>query len=219
VVALRRDIEDAPAAVEASIARALPLPLFVKPCNMGSSVGVSKVKAWVELGEALREAARYDRRVLVEEGVEGAREIEVAVLGNDAPEASVPGEIVPGAEFYDYRAKYLDDSSTLHIPADLPAATTARVRDLALRAFRAVDGAGMARVDFFYQGQADRLLVNEINTIPGFTKISMYPKLWEATGVPYADLVDRLVDLAIERHRDRARSATSYAGKPPGPSA
>lgn len=205
----RRDLEDEPAAAEARVAEAFSLPVFVKPCNLGSSVGVTKVKRWEDLGDALREAASYDRRVLVEEGVK-ARELEVSVLGNDRPQASVPGEILPGAEFYDYRAKYLDEGSELRIPAPVPSEVRERIQDLAVRAFRAVDGAGMARVDFFYVEAEDRLLVNEINTIPGFTKISMYPKLWEASGLPYEALIDRLIELAIERHQDKQRNRTSF---------
>jgi D-alanine-D-alanine ligase len=213
-VVLRRDIESDLAAVEAEIASHLPLPVFVKPCNLGSSVGVCKVKRPEELGEALREAAQYDRKVLVEEGVD-AREVEVAVLGNDRPEASVPGEVVPGAEFYDYRAKYIDEGSRLLIPAPLGAEVEKEIRDLAGRAFHAIDACGMARVDFFFEDRpGGRLLVNEINTIPGFTRISMYPKLWEASGLPYPALVDRLIELALERHADRARSRVSYTLPP-----
>jgi D-alanine-D-alanine ligase len=198
------------AAAEAE-ALALGLPLFVKPANLGSSVAVSKVKHAGELGAALDKAFAYDRKVLVEAGVD-AREVEVAVLGNGSPEASLPGEIVPDREFYDYDSKYASDSRTeLHIPAPLPEPVAAEVRALGLRAFRAVDAAGYARVDFFLERATGRLLVNEINTIPGFTSISMFPKLWQASGLPYAELVARLVELGIERHDERSRLTTDYA--------
>jgi len=155
------------------------------------------------------DAARYDRRVVVERGLV-AREIEVSVLGNDQPEASVPGEIVPSDEFYSYRAKYLDDTSRLVIPAPLDAATADRARELARQAFRAIDGSGMARVDFLLETQSGDLFLSEINTIPGFTSISMYPKLWEADGLPYASLMDRLIELAMERHMQKADLVRTY---------
>lgn len=155
------------------------------------------------------EAARYDRRVLVERGVD-CREIEVSVLGNDTPQVSIPGEIIPAAEFYSYEAKYHDDRSQLHIPAPLPPDTVKQVQSLALRAYRAIDCAGMARVDFLLDKDTDELFLNEVNTIPGFTKISMYPKLWDASGVPYQDLVDRLIDLALERKADRDRTERRF---------
>ena len=180
--------------------RALGRPLFVKPANMGSSVGVAKVSSPAELDRALDEAFGFDRKVLLEAFVKG-REIECAVLGNEDPKASVPGEIVPRHEFYSYEAKYLDDEGAeLCIPADLDPATTERVRELAVRTFRTLCCEGMARVDVFLTGD-DELVVNEINTIPGFTRISMYPKLWAATGVSYPELVDTLLDLALERAR------------------
>jgi D-alanine-D-alanine ligase len=190
-------------AVEAR-ATGLGLPLFVKPSSLGSSVGISKVREWAAFPDAMSEALSYDRKVLLEQAVEGAREIECSVLGNDDPVASVPGEVVPGADWYDYRAKYLDEGSSLEIPARLPTEVAKRIRRMAVAAFQAVECAGMARVDFFYQ-PPDEVLVNEINTIPGFTRISMYPKLWEASGLSYAELVDRLVALAIERHEAEAR--------------
>jgi D-alanine-D-alanine ligase len=177
-------------------------PCFVKPANLGSSVGVSKAHDAVELPEAIEEAFRHDAKILVEPFVDG-REIEVAVLGNHHPEASVPGEIVPSSEFYDYRAKYIDGRSERYIPAPLPPAAAARCRDLAVQAFLALECAGMARVDFFYERQGGRVLVNEINTLPGFTPISMYPKLWEASGLTYGDLIDRLLRLAVERWQER----------------
>jgi D-alanine-D-alanine ligase len=202
-VVLEREWTEDPEAVEARVA-GLGLPVFVKPASLGSSVGISKVRTLEELPAAMRDALAYDRKVVVEAGVEGAREIECAVLGNDEPVASVPGEIVPGAEWYDYRAKYLEEGTDLHIPADLPAEVAHRVQRMAVAAFHAVGCAGMARVDFFYRAP-DELLVNEINTIPGFTRISMYPKLWEASGLSYPELVDRLVELALERSELEAR--------------
>jgi D-alanine-D-alanine ligase len=179
--------------------------MFAKPANMGSSVGISKIHGPEEFAAALDWAARYDHRLLVEQGVD-ARECECAVLGNDEPEASVVGEVVPGNEFYDYRAKYVDDNSDLIIPAALPPHIAEEVRGLSVEAFRAIGGAGMARVDFFVARDLSQVWVNEINTIPGFTRISMYPKLWEASGVPYSDLLDRLIQLALERHGDRQRN-------------
>lgn len=201
-----------PAASLARIEAALRYPLFVKPANMGSSIGISKARDVAELAAALTEAARYDRRLLVEEAAPNAREIECSVLGNDDPIASIPGEVVPSNEFYDYAAKYVDGDSQLLIPAPLPDPLTARVRELALQAYQALDAAGLARVDFLLDGKSHDLFINEVNTMPGFTIISMYPKLWEATGLSYAELVDRLIDLALERHADKARSLTTYAG-------
>lgn len=185
-------------------------PLFVKPANLGSSVGVSKVRSRAQLADAIQLACAYDRRVLVEMGVDRAREIEVSVLGNDEPIASVPGEIVPGNEFYDYEAKYSDGGSQLLIPADLPEAQAEEVRRLAVRAFRALDCAGLARVDFLLSRQGE-LYLNELNTMPGFTRSSMYPKLWEASGIPLPELVRRLVELALERHADRRSNRISRA--------
>jgi D-alanine-D-alanine ligase len=179
--------------------RGLGLPVFVKPAALGSSVGITKVKAWEGLTAAMEDALGHGRKVVVEASAEGMREIECAVLGNDDPVASVPGEIVPGAEFYDYRAKYVDEGTKLEVPARLAERTSARIQEMAVDAFRAVDAAGMARVDFFVREPND-VVVNEINTIPGFTTISMYPRMWEASGLSYPELVDRLVDLAIERH-------------------
>jgi D-alanine-D-alanine ligase len=187
--------------------RALGLPVFVKPATLGSSVGISKVKSWEDLAGAMEEALSYARKVVVEVSAEGAREIECAVLGNDEPRASVPGEIIPDGEWYDYRAKYVDRGTKLEIPARLDPAVTQRIQLMAVAAFRVIDGTGMARVDFFYR-EPDDIVVNEINTIPGFTTVSMYPKMWAASGVSYPALVDRLVELAIERHekeRKRAR--------------
>lgn len=203
-VVYEREWEEDHQAVEAR-ALALGLPLFVKPATLGSSVGVTKVKHLDELPAAVEEALSYARKALVERSVEGAREIECAVLGNDDPVASVPGEVIPGAEFYDYWAKYVNEGSRLEIPARLPPEVTEEVQRAAIAAFRAIDAAGMARVDFFYR-EPDEILVNEINTIPGFTHISMYPKLWEASGLSYAELVDRLIELAIERYRKERKA-------------
>jgi D-alanine-D-alanine ligase len=187
----------------------LGFPVFVKPVNLGSSVGISKAKNRAELEAAIDLAATFDRKVIVEAAVPKAREIECAVLGNDEPEASVPGEIVPSREFYDYQAKYFDDKSRLIIPAPLSSAQTAEVRRLAIDAFRAVDCAGMARVDFLLAGGSQKLFVSEINTIPGFTTISMYAKLWAASGLEYPALLDRLVDLALARHAEKQQLRTS----------
>jgi D-alanine-D-alanine ligase len=184
-------------------------PLFVKPANLGSSVGVSKARNRTELIAAIDLAAEYDRKILVEAAVPHAREIEVSVLGNHDPIASIPGEIVPGHEFYSYEAKYLDDSSRLIIPAELSEEQVHQVQEMALTAFRALDGEGLARVDFLMDGETGAFYLNEINTMPGFTRISMYPKLWEASGVPYPELVHRLVQLAIERYDERSRNRTT----------
>jgi D-alanine-D-alanine ligase len=187
----------------------LGLPLFVKPANLGSSVGISKAKSPEDLPRAIEHALEFDRKVVIEWGVPDAREIECAVLGNDEPQASVPGEVIPGREFYDYTAKYLDEGSRTVIPADLSAAEVAEVQRLAIGAFRAIDGAGMSRVDFLLSRSSGSLYLNEINTIPGFTAISMFAKMWEASGVTYAALVDRLIQLALERHADKQRLRTS----------
>jgi D-alanine-D-alanine ligase len=188
---------------------ALGLPVFVKPAALGSSVGITKVTTADDLPAAVEEALSYGPKVLIEHGIEGGREIECSVLGNDDPVASVPGEILPAGEFYDYEAKYVDEhGATLDVPARLPAAVIEEIQRMAVTAFRAIDCSGMARVDFFLRGR-DELFVNEINTIPGFTTISMYPKLWEASGLSYRDLIDRLVELAVERHeRERKRGRT-----------
>jgi D-alanine-D-alanine ligase len=179
-------------------------PLFVKPANLGSSVGITKVKAWKGLAPALKTAFLYDRKIVVEQGVD-CREFECAVLGNDDPQASVLGEILPANEFYDYDDKYLLNKTGFVLPADVPAAISGRARRLAVEAFRACEASGMARVDFFMEKKTGRLLLNEINTIPGFTAISMYPKLWAASGIPFPELVDRLIVLALERHRLKKR--------------
>ena len=202
---LRRDWERDPAGVRRQVEKRLRYPLFVKPANLGSSVGITKVHKPEELPAALDRAGQYDRKILLEKAVD-AREIECAVLGNDDPQASVPGEIVPVNEFYDYEAKYIKEGNELLIPAPLTPRQTRRVQDLAVRAFRAIDCAGMGRVDFLLDRKTGRFFLLEINTIPGFTSISMYPKLWEASGVPYPQLLDRLIELALERHRDKTRT-------------
>ncbi len=200
--------------MQATIAQAehmTPYPIFVKPANLGSSVGVSKCNNRSDLIEGILEAARYDRRILIQHGV-NAREIEVSVLGNDQPEASVPGEVIPSREFYSYEAKYIDNASQLLIPAPIPPAATEKIRQLAVQAFRAIDCQGMARVDFLLDKDTGEIYLNELNTIPGFTQISMYPKLWEASGLPYAKLVDRLIELALERKADRQKTSYRYDG-------
>jgi D-alanine-D-alanine ligase len=191
-----------PELVTKEIEESLGYPCFVKPANLGSSVGISKVHAREELGTAIDTAARYDRKILIEEGIP-AREIECAVLGNADPEASVVGEVVPCKEFYDYEAKYLIEGSELLIPAPLDGKTTREVQTLARRAFQALDVAGLARADFFVHKDTGRVYLNELNTMPGFTEISMYPKLWEASGLPYAALIDRLIQLGFERQTER----------------
>jgi len=188
-------------------------PLFVKPANLGSSVGITKCNNKADLGEGLMEAAIYDRRVLIERGV-NAREIEVSVLGNDVPMASVPGEVLPSREFYSYESKYIDGTSGLRIPAPLPAGISENIRQMAITAYKAIDCAGMARVDFFVEKGTDDIYLNEINTIPGFTSISMYPKLWEASGLSFPQLVDRLVELAIERKNDRDNTERNFRRLP-----
>ncbi|HEU5351831.1 MAG TPA: D-alanine--D-alanine ligase family protein [Terracidiphilus sp.] len=214
VTLLRPEWESAPRKAIARIEAALGYPVFVKPANLGSSVGISKAHHRKELGPALALAARYDRKLIVEEGVGGgkgrARELEVAVLGNDDPQASVVGEIIPGKEFYDYEAKYLAEGSVPVIPAQLTGAEARGIRTMAVEAFRACDLSGLARVDFLMEpGGRRRIFLNEVNTMPGFTQISMYPKLWEATGLPYRDLITRLIELALERHADKARTRFS----------
>jgi len=183
--------------------------MFVKPANLGSSVGISKAKDAAGLRQAIELAAQFDRKVVVEAAVADAREIECAVLGNDEPESSVPGEVIPGREFYDYEAKYLDNTSQTVIPADLPEVTAAEVRRLSIAAFQAIDCAGLARVDFLLSRSTGALVINEINTLPGFTTISMYSKMWEASGVSYPQLIDRLVALALERHAVKQQLRTS----------
>ena len=213
VLVKRKEWDADPEGVMNRVEAALGYPIFTKPANLGSSVGISKCHDRAGLAAGLAEAARYDRKLLVEVAVPAAREIEVSVLGNDDPSASVPGEIIPSREFYSYEAKYIDDgenASQLLIPAPVPPETAERARDLAVRAYKAIDCCGMARADFLLSGETGELYVNELNTIPGFTVISMYPKLWEASGIPYPELIDRLIELALERYQDKRRSETSY---------
>jgi D-alanine-D-alanine ligase len=206
----RKRWQNDPQACIDEIEAAFVYPLFVKPANLGSSVGISKARNAAQLAEALDLAAQFDRKLLVEAAVPHARELEVSVLGNDEPVASVPGEIVPGNEFYDYNAKYVDDNSDLRIPADVDSETVKRLQVLAVRAFQVLDCAGLARVDFLMNGESGELYLNEVNTMPGFTRISMYPKLWEASGIAYPELVDRLVQLALERYTDRQANKTTH---------
>ncbi|MBP1653519.1 MAG: D-alanine--D-alanine ligase [Bacteroidetes bacterium] len=194
-------VTGAPRAAASTVERRLRYPVFVKPANTGSSVGISKAHDRKELLRSFAEATEYDRKVIVEQGIRDAREIEVSVLGNDQPEASVPGEIIPSNEFYDYDAKYVDGASTAVIPAKIPTSAARTVRAYAVRAYRAIDCAGMARADFLMARRTGRLYINELNTIPGFTAISMYPKLWEASGLAYPALLDRLIQLAMDRYR------------------
>jgi D-alanine-D-alanine ligase len=213
VTILRGAWEKDPKKVQKLVESKLTYPVFVKPANLGSSVGISKAHNRKELGPAIEEAAKFDRKIVIEQGVGGkkekAREIECSVLGNDEPVASVPGEIVPGKEFYDYTAKYVDEGSQLIIPAKLSKAETKRVQELAVKAFQAVDCSGLARVDFLMDPKTGKIFLNEINTMPGFTAISMYPKLWAASGLAYADLIDRLIQLGIERHEDKKKNQYS----------
>jgi D-alanine-D-alanine ligase len=209
IVVLRREWRAAGSDCAAAVERRLGYPVFVKPANLGSSVGISKAKTPQDLRVAIELAAEYDRKIVIEAAVPHAREIECAVLGNDQPDASVPGEIVPSREFYDYQAKYLDEGSQLLIPAPLSSTQAQDITRLAIAAFKAVDCAGMARVDFLMARDTGRIYVNELNTIPGFTTISMYAKLWQATGLSYPALLDRLVTLAIERHAEKQQWRTT----------
>jgi D-alanine-D-alanine ligase len=210
LLAARRAWRSDPVACLDAIEATLPYPLFVKPANLGSSVGISKARNRAQLTGALDLAAQFDRKLLIEAAVPYARELEVSVLGNEEPIASVPGEIVPGNEFYDYDAKYIDDNSELRIPAPLAAETVQALQRHAVSAFQALDCAGLARVDFLMNGETGEIFLNEINTMPGFTRISMYPKLWEASGVSYPELVDRLVQLALDRYADRQENSTAH---------
>jgi D-alanine-D-alanine ligase len=208
-VVLRHEWERDPEGIAADLEKTLRFPMFVKPANLGSSVGISKAKDAAGLAAAMTLAGSFDRKIVIEAAVPNAREIECAVLGNDEPDASVPGEIVPSREFYDYEAKYLDEGSKAIIPADLPKKVVDQVRRLSVEAFKAIDGAGMSRVDFLLERGTNKLFVNEINTIPGFTTISMFAKLWAASGVEYPTLLDRLIALAIERHGGKQQLRTS----------
>lgn len=210
LLVLRAEIESDMASVIERAERIGEYPLFAKPANLGSSVGVTKCNNRSDLQEGLMEAATFDRRVLIQKGVRNAREIEVSVLGNDDPVASVCGEVLPSREFYSYESKYIDGTSGLIIPAPLPESISECIRTYAVKAYKAIDCAGMARVDFFVEKDTNRIYLNELNSIPGFTKISMYPKLWEASGLPYHKLVDRLIELAMERKADRDRTSHTY---------
>ncbi|MBM3127803.1 MAG: D-alanine--D-alanine ligase [Chloroflexi bacterium] len=211
LVILRRDWNAQPDDTIYRIESVLGYPCFIKPANLGSSVGVAKAHQRDELKRALDRAAQYDRKLIAERAAQNAREIECSVLGNDEPIASIPGEVIPRREFYDYAAKYESDSGTeLIVPADLAPELARSVQEIAARAFKAIDACGMARVDFFLERGTQKLLLNEINTIPGFTSVSMYPRMWQQSGVSYADLIDRLIRLALERHADKRRSKIAY---------
>jgi D-alanine-D-alanine ligase len=209
LICTRKDIETDANAIINNAEKLSPYPLFIKPANLGSSVGISKAKNRSDLLEGIMDAARYDRRILIEKGV-NAREIEVSVLGNENPRASVPGEIRPSDEFYSYNAKYIDGKSELFIPAPISEEMSRQVQDLAIRTYKAIDCAGMARVDFLLDRDTNSLYLNEVNTIPGFTSISMYPKLWEASGMTYEQLVDELINLALERKAERSKSKRTF---------
>jgi D-alanine-D-alanine ligase len=213
VTILRSQWEDDPKKVRKHVESKLKYPVFVKPANLGSSVGISKAHDREELGPAIDEAARYDRKIVIEEGVGGkkrkARELECAVLGNDDPKASIVGEIVPGAEFYDYNAKYIDEGSKPLIPAPIPRKLMKQVQEMAVRAFKAVDCSGLARVDFLLDPTSKKIYLNEINTMPGFTSISMYPKMWAASGLEYPALIDRLIQLGRERFEEKKKNRFS----------
>jgi len=210
MIVLRAEIKSDMVSVIERAEKVSDYPLFTKPANLGSSVGVTKCSNRSDLQEGLMEAALFDRRILVQKGVKNVREIEVSVLGNDEPVASVCGEVLPSREFYSYESKYIDGTSGLLIPAPLPNEISECIREYAVRAYKAIDCAGMARVDFFVEKDTNRIYLNELNSIPGFTKISMYPKLWEASGLPYTKLVDRLIELAMERKADRDRTSHMY---------
>lgn len=210
MIVLRADIENNMLTIIEEAEKLSAYPLFTKPANLGSSVGVTRCSNRSDLQEGLMEAASFDRRVLIQKGIRNAREIEVSVLGNDDPVASVPGEVLPSREFYSYESKYIDGTSGLVIPANLPTDVKENICDYAVRAYKAIDCSGMARVDFFVEKDTNRIYLNELNTIPGFTKISMYPKLWEASGLPYNKLVDRLIELAMQRKADRDRTSHVY---------
>ena len=210
-VFLRKHWQEDRQAVQAECEAAFAYPWFVKPANLGSSVGISKVHDQSEFGPAMDEAARYDRKLVVEAAVEKAREVEVSVMGNDEPVASVVGEILPSHEFYDYDSKYQDEATRLIIPADLPESVANRVRKIAVKAFLALDCAGLARVDFLIAANTLEIYLSEVNTMPGFTTVSMFPKLWEASGVPYSALIDKLIELAVERHAEIRSNRRSLA--------
>jgi D-alanine-D-alanine ligase len=213
VTVLRSEWEANPKKVQKLIESKVKYPMFVKPANLGSSVGISKARERKELAPAMQEAAKFDRKIVIEQGVGGkkhkAREIECSVLGNDNPTASVPGEIVPGKEFYDYTAKYLDEGSQLFLPAKITKAETKKIQQLAIAAFKAVDCAGLARVDFLMDPRTRKIYLNEINTMPGFTSISMYPKMWAASGLEYPRLIEQLIQLGMDRHSEKKKNQYS----------
>jgi D-alanine-D-alanine ligase len=191
------------------IKKEFPLPLFVKPANLGSSVGIRKVKNHSQIAAAIRNAFLYDRKILVEEGIKG-RELECSVLGNEHPEASLPGELIPFREFYDYRDKYIEGKTTFQMPAKLPSSIVKKIQKLSIEAYKAIDCSGMARVDFFLENKSNKIYISELNTIPGFTEISMYPKLWEVSGLPYPRLLEKLIQLGFERHKRKKRGEEKF---------
>ena len=211
-VFLRKAWQDDPRAVQRACEAAFAYPWFVKPANLGSSVGISKVHGPEAFAPAMDEAAQYDRKLVVEAAIAHAREVEISVMGNDEPVASVAGEIQPSHEFYDYESKYLDEATRLIIPAELPRAVATRARQMAVEAFLALDCAGLARVDFLVDGESLEIYLSEVNTMPGFTSVSMYPKLWEASGIPYAELIDKLIELALQRHAEMRGNRRSLSG-------
>jgi len=213
LLVMRAEIEKDISSVVANAEALSEYPLFTKPANLGSSVGVTKCNNRSDLQEGLMEAASFDRRILIQQGVKGVREIEVSVLGNDDPVASTPGEILPSRDFYSYESKYIDGTSGYEIPAKLPEETLEMIREYAVRAYRAIDCAGMARVDFFVEKDTNKVYLNELNSLPGFTKISMYPKLWDASGLPYNKLVDRLIELAMERKAERDHTSHTFRSR------
>ena len=213
MVVLRAEIEKEMAAIIEKAEKLGEYPLFTKPANLGSSVGVTKCNNRSDLQEGLMEAASFDRRILIQKGIKDVREIEVSVLGNDDPIASVLGEVLPSREFYSYESKYIDGTSGLSIPAPISVEASEQIREYAVRAYKAIDCAGMARVDFFVVKDTEKIYLNELNSLPGFTKISMYPKLWEASGLPYNKLVDRLIELAMERKTDRDHTSHVFRSR------
>jgi D-alanine-D-alanine ligase len=213
LVFLRKEVESNVEKVTEEVEKELDYPVFVKPANLGSSVGITKAHNRIELIEGLKTACQYDRKVVVEQGIDRAREIEVAVLGNDDPQASICGEVAPSREFYDYEDKYILNKAKLLIPAKISQQQSEEIREMAVQAFKATDCAGMARVDFFIDRKTNQVFIDEVNTIPGFTAVSMYPKLWQASGVSYSDLISRLIDLAIARYDDKIRSITNFPSK------
>lgn len=206
---LRSNWEKSRKEILSQVEAEIGFPCFIKPANLGSSVGISKAKNLVQLEQAIDLAAKYDRKIIIEKGI-NAREFEISVLGNDSPIASLPGEVIPGAEFYDYNDKYIDNKTQFEIPAKLSSEKVAEIKKIAIQAFQAIDASGLARVDFFLDRSTGEWLLNEINTMPGFTSISMYPKLWEASGIGYKELIDRLIELALEKHKEKSQNVTTF---------